>query len=61
MLKATAVHMFAPRKSDSLHRRLSNGGAANATRPPRCTICTSAESGLSQLQLWSLSLLISMP
>eukprot|EP00969_Alexandrium_andersonii_P203039 8972643-Alexandrium_andersonii.AAC.1 len=49
MPKAAAEQMVAPQKSDSLRRRLSCGGAANAACPPRCTNCTSAESGLSQL------------
>eukprot|EP00969_Alexandrium_andersonii_P259020 11452582-Alexandrium_andersonii.AAC.1 len=50
MSKATAVQKFAFLKAETPQRRLSNGGAANAARPPKRVTCTSADSGLSQLQ-----------
>eukprot|EP00969_Alexandrium_andersonii_P060667 2672033-Alexandrium_andersonii.AAC.1 len=42
MPMATTEQTVAARKSDSLHRRLSCGGAANAAHPPKC--CTSTGS-----------------
>eukprot|EP00969_Alexandrium_andersonii_P296096 13086307-Alexandrium_andersonii.AAC.1 len=44
--KATGVQMHAPLKSETLQRRRSNGGAANAARPPPCVAGIADAAGL---------------